>query len=603
MHTDTHTVQVLFGQPRRHVVPLFQRPYVWQRERQWEPLIEDLFGMAEDLTAGRTVRPHFMGAIVLEAEHTPTGQIDTRLVVDGQQRLTTLALLMEAFRDVCGVAGLDRVERALQPMTRNDDPLNDQENHQYKVWPTNADRDDFQAIMEAGSPDELVSIIGRRPNDGKSAGEGIADAYGYFYDTIAGWLEDHDEEDRAKCAEDLTHAIREKLRLVVIDLGQEDDPQAIFETLNARGTALLPTDLVKNHLFRAAQQEGRALRPLYDQYWIEFDREHGWWRGEIGPGHARRARVDVFLGHYLTARKRATVSTSRLYDTFKDFAETAGWSTEHHLSDIRRLAGIYKTLDGSGDGTSREELFFHRLDTMDVSTVYPFLLHLFAEHGLKTDEIRTILSDLESFLVRRMLCRLNTRGYNTLFVDLIAALEEGAQAGTPSGGVRKYLLRHEGDAARWPRDGEFKRAIVEEPVYGRVRKDRVQMILEAIERSLWTEFGDVSLMSGLQLEHIMPRQWRSHWPLGENSEAAGEARDRAVDLMGNLTLVSGGLNASMSNAPWETKRTALQDHSMLRLTNRLLANPDWQDTWNEDAIAARGQWLYEQARSVWSVPV
>src|SRR5687768_1401741 len=123
MDAGTHSLKVIFGQDRRHLVPLYQRPYVWTEQVQWAPLWEDIRGIAERALDGQPMRPHFMGAIVLDQADVPYGSIDTRWVIDGQQRLTTLQILLEAFADAAGAQGLDDYDKAAKRLTRNDDPL------------------------------------------------------------------------------------------------------------------------------------------------------------------------------------------------------------------------------------------------------------------------------------------------------------------------------------------------------------------------------------------------------------------------------------------------------------------------------------------------
>jgi hypothetical protein len=264
MDARTLNVRTIFGQDRRHVVPLFQRPYVWKRESQWKPLWRDLRDVAERILHGEQVHAHFLGAVVLEHLRQPTGRVESRLVIDGQQRLTTIQLLLEAVSDLCAAHGMERYHKAMVKLTRNDDPLSDQADDQYKVWPTTVDQEHFRRVMRASSPDELLRSYGAVPG-AREVGHHIADAYLYFFESARGWLNPGagGMEDRLEA---LYQTVRDNLRMVVIDLDKDDDPQLIFETLNARGTPLLPSDLVKNHLFHRAQLAGDDIDVLYEKY-------------------------------------------------------------------------------------------------------------------------------------------------------------------------------------------------------------------------------------------------------------------------------------------------------------------------------------------------
>ena len=140
MQVGNITIRQLFQQDRRHVVPLYQRPYVWQEETQWVPLWEDIRSVAERLASQGASRAHFIGAIVLEYVPQHAGALEIRLVIDGQQRLTTIQLLLEAFYDYCGAIGAEQHHKAIERLVRNDDPMNPDPIERYKVWPTNVDR-------------------------------------------------------------------------------------------------------------------------------------------------------------------------------------------------------------------------------------------------------------------------------------------------------------------------------------------------------------------------------------------------------------------------------------------------------------------------------
>ena len=297
MQVGNITIRQLFQQDRRHVVPLYQRPYVWQQETQWEPLWEDISAVAERLAVNPNTRSHFIGAIVLEYVPQHAGALEIRLVIDGQQRLTTIQLLLEAFYDYCGTIGADQHHRAIERLVRNDDPMSTNPIERYKVWPTNVDRQNFERVMEARSPDELKKMCDK-PVKTQRLDHPILDGYLFFYESISAWAEEMPEQRDSRLTM-LIEAIRNHVGLVVIDVGKEDDAQVIFETLNARGTPLLPSDLVKNHLFHHAELEGENLDLLYKQYWQPFEEGKNYWREEVGRGHAKRARIDLFLQNYL----------------------------------------------------------------------------------------------------------------------------------------------------------------------------------------------------------------------------------------------------------------------------------------------------------------
>lgn len=594
MDAGTLSVKKIFGQDRRHVVPLFQRPYVWEREKQWEPFWEDIRALAERLLRNEEPRPHFLGAIVLDQLPKPTGHVETRLVIDGQQRLTTLQIFLEAFCDLCAARGLDKHNRALLKLTRNDDPMSEDEDEVFKVWPTNVDQEHFRRVMRFASPAELRKEYRVKPD--APVGHPIADGYLYFHAAIGEWLAPG-SEDLDQRLDALFNAARDYVRLVVIDLEKDDDAQLIFETLNARGTPLLPSDLVKNYLFHRAHLSGEPLAPLYTDYWQFFDEDPKYWRQELGRGHARRHRVDMFLQHFLTLQTQEEVSVAHLYVVFREFAGRNG-SARDVLAAIKRYADVYRSFDVVAPD-SREGLFFGRVAAMDITTGYPFFMELFARHGEDSRTLHAILGDVESFLVRRMVCQLSTRGYNRLFLDLVREL--AAEGGTPVQRVRAVLLGSDAESGRWPPDSEFRQAWLDYPLYRVLVQRRVRMLLEAIERKLRTgKTEDLQIKERLTIEHLLPQEWKKYWPLpaeGE-SEQATEERERTIHTMGNLTLLTKKLNPAVSNGPWTDKLPEILEHSLLRLNKELAQYTAWDET----CIRIRGEQLFDTARSIWPRP-
>jgi hypothetical protein len=594
MDAGTLSVRKIFGQDRRHVVPLFQRPYVWEREKQWEPFWEDIRALAERLACNQEPRPHFLGAIVLDQMPTATGHVETRQVIDGQQRLTTLQIFLEAFCDLCGDQGFEKHHKALLKLTRNDDPMSEDEDEEFKVWPTNTDQAHFRRVMRCASPVELRKQYEVKAN--AAVGHPIADGYLFFHVALGEWLGVEGEmlEERLDA---LFNAARDYIRLVVIDLDKEDDAQLIFETLNARGTPLLPSDLVKNFLFHRAQLVGEPVEPLYQGYWRFFDEDPKYWRRELGRGHARRHRIDTYLQHYLTLQTRDEVPVAHLYVVFREFARQNG-SPQKTLATIKQYADVYRSFDCFAPGC-REALFFERVAAMDITTAYPFLMQLFAEFGSQQKVLHAVLADVESFLVRRMVCQLNTRGYNRLFLDMLKTLGQDGDATVSA--VRQFLLSSAADSNRWPPDAEFKQAWLDYPLYRNLAQRRVRLLLEALERKLRTGKSEkMQLEEKLTIEHLLPQDWRKHWPLPDEaeSELAEQERDRSLHTVGNLTLLNGKLNPTVSNGPWDKKRPEILKHSLLRMNHELGEYP----AWDEACIRLRGEKLFELATSIWPRP-
>jgi hypothetical protein len=590
MKTDTLRFRELLQKDIRLVVPLFQRPYVWNQKDQWEPLWEDIRNLAESILNDRFRRPHFLGAIVLEQVKTGAGEVDQRLVIDGQQRLTTAQLILEAFHDLCHELGADKAQAALAKMTRIDDPMADEGGMLFKVWPTTVDQPAFRIVMEAGTAGEVLAAMEADPS---LESRPIVQGYLYFSETIREWLQLEGSMEKRITA--LLNALRDNMRFVVIDLEDEDDAQLIFETLNARGTPLLPTDLVKNFVFHRARLEQIKLQPLYEKYWASFDEWDEWWRKQIGRGHAQRARIDLFLQSFLTVQTREEVPVTHVYAVCRDHIIKSNITSEAFLRNLHEAANIYGSFE-SYESNTPEGRFFRTVDVMDVTSVMPVALELFSRFGDQPKVLRPVLADIESFLIRRMICGLNTRGYNRFFLDLLGQIKS---ADTLQERVRKFLLKSEADSSRWPKDPEFRAAWLSAPIYRTLVRKRVRFILETLETSLHDSKTE-EIVSKLHIEHLLPQSWKQHWPLpgiGDPEEEAS-ARDQLLHSIGNLTLVTKSLNPALSNASWTKKIKEIRKYGALSL-NREVAE---ENEWNEDRIDARARNLFKTARKVWSHP-
>ena len=605
MQVGTLAIQHLFEKDVLYRVPLYQRPYVWKEDEQWQPLWEDLRRLSEDLLGGKQPRSHFLGASVQDRPSVPPGQIETRLLIDGQQRLTTLQLLLRAFEDVVKLEEDSRYHQAIGKLIRNQHPLSTEDYEGFKIWPTNADRDDYQMVMESADRAALLKAYGVR-SDAKSVGRNIPDSYLFFHGAISEWLAENDGAKKDEKIPALYSAVRDNVRLVVIDLDEKDDAQLIFETLNARGTPLLSADLVKNSLLSEIQDNGGDAEKAYQKYWQTFDKDAPFWRAEIGRGHARRARVEIFLQHALTLLTGDDVSAAHLYAAYRDFSleEHAG-SPEDRIKTIRRYGVIYREIV-EGHENPRIQTFLERLKVMDIGTAYPFLLKLFDVLGSRADLLSEVLSDMESFLVRRMVCRLSTRGYNRLFVDLIGEVD-GAPDRIPQR-IRDSLRSRTAEFDRWPSDEEFKKSWVNNPLYENLTRPRLRLILEAMEAALRGDFAETKdVPKNLTVEHVMPQTWQANWPLlGRTSEAEETLhRNELIHTIGNLSLLNQKLNPAQSNKAWVVegdpdggKREALEDHSVLYLNKRLCE----YDNWNEAKIKERSGDLFENAKKIWHAP-
>lgn len=605
MQVNPLTIRDIFEKNVHYSVPLYQRPYVWTAEEQWQPLWDDLQRVAELLLQDKSPRAHFLGASVQDVPPVPPGTIETRLLIDGQQRLTTLQVLLKAFQDLVQSEADSTYFIALQQLTRNEHPLIQNSWEHFKLWPTNADRDDFRRTMETRDRGKLLKAYGCRAN-AKSIDRNIPDGYLFFSDCIREWLNDDESGDRTKKISALYSAIRDHVRLVVIDLDEKDDAQLIFETLNARGTPLLSSDLIKNYLLNEVQASGESTENAYEKHWRPFDDDTRFWRTEIGRGHAKRARIETFLQHVLTLMIKNEVSAGHLYPAFRDFRQS---DTEHLaidlLAEIKRYGVIYRDLQDN-HRNSRVNLFLERVRVIDVGTIYPFLLRLFDLLGTDDEALVSVISLVESFLIRRMVCRLSTRGYNRLFIDLTKTLDQDFESILPA--VQANLLSGTAEFDRWPADEEFKKAWTDNLLYENITRPRLRLLLESLEMGLRNRFAETpDVPRNLTVEHVLPISWEAHWPLPEGTDQTllAQERNRLLHTIGNLSLLNEKLNPVQSNNPWvlgdepeSGKRAGLQENSVLFLNKELCK----QSIWNEEKIIERGKSLFDIAVETWPRP-
>ncbi|MFD6327699.1 DUF262 domain-containing protein [Streptomyces sp. NPDC058442] len=590
MEARSTTLRKLFGSDQRLVVPVFQRPYVWTEDRNWRPLWEDVTALVRRRLAGEEVHPHFLGAVVLDQMPTPTGSMPARQVIDGQQRLTTLQVLLAAVRDVARELDVqDRYVRALSKLTVNDDDMTDDPHAVYKVWPTNIDRAPFCAVVDGRL--RRAADVAAPVAAGASA---IVQAYWFFRDRTVEWARELMYESTADESFDaLVRVVWDKFELVVIDLKPEDNAQVIFEALNDRGTPLQASDLVKNLVFQKAEEQGLPVEELYRDVWAQLETPD--WRKEIRQGRLKRPRLDVFLTQYLTCELAEEVLAPELFLTFRRYLA----DSEMPLVDLMRRmvdrAGAYRQLTAEEQPATLEGRFLRTVGILDANTVLPVLLWLVTRFD--EDDRAGAMMALDSYLMRRTVCRLTTKNYNRLFLELLKELKAKDDPAV----VTDFLLRQDADSGFWPRDHDIRYVFRSHPLYKHLTRARLRLLLAELEAMLYSGKTERIVHDGeLTIEHLLPQSWDAHWPLPDSGDRgsveAHQRRQVLVHTLGNLTLLTHKLNPAVSNGPWERKRSEILLHSALSLNRSLPAQ------WDEEAILARADHLTEAFCRRWQRP-
>ncbi len=589
----------LFQGPIRYVIPPFQRRYVWNEDEQWDPLWNDVSALAEqhadtpnDVAVSEDSRAsHFLGAVVVQQERQPTGDIDIRLVIDGQQRLTTLQLLLDAAQEEYEIAG-DKLSARLRVLVANDDDFVEVDEDHFKVWPTRADREAFRHAMHNDLPTK------------EHEDSPLVEAHNFFRNKVREWLRDDGDVNPAR-AKALYSVLRRYLLLVVIDLGPDVDPQVIFETLNARGTPLLQSDLVKNYIIHAAQRDGLDAEAVAEKWLVRYLDD--WWTTEVQQGRIRRQRVEQFLNYWLTMRVADEVLAGDVFRTFREYTEGHDGKIGDVVGDMNSVSDFYVQLaDPSAESDISTQLA--RFDILDVGVVTPVLLWLMANVPAESRE-RTVsaVRALESYLVRRALCGRTSMGLNRVMQEILKRLNEAAPAAADAV-VIDHLRSQTVERRAWPSDSVLEKALLERPLYGGLARRKLAMVLEALAGSFHTAKNEPLNYdySSLSIEHVMPQKWRGEkWDapaeeLAHASETAEAARDRLVHTIGNLTLVTQSLNSAISDDPWSEKRPEIQKHSLTPINHDLIKHAG--DVWDEATILARSKRLTEIAIQIWPGP-
>lgn len=678
MRPDKISITRLFINREQYLIPLFQRGYVWTLRDQifplWEDLIDRMDALAEFKADAakvgsshklKTWRKHFLGTIVVSAAKGGIGEaVPTREVIDGQQRITTLQILLLAFRDVVRSLADEGLDDDLKPLTGNRGRFSDQR-HQLKVWPTNVGRDVMQVLAQTANELEKVSqhfpvrgarrarferplmvqaylffhvmltaqLRGIRYDDSAAINEldallisasasdsteglSVADSVIHSIENDnAVWQPLSDQPLQIHQAHLLFETLRDGFQIMWLELEDEDDPQIIFETLNARGAPLQPSDLIRNYLFLQASRKQEDVDPLYNNFWRDFDEKPAekdktggerFWRREARQGRLKSVRLDLLLYHVVALRKCTDLKVAHVFEEFKDWWLSEERDTAAELARIKTLGGYFEQfLQPVPD--SMLGRFCRRMQLLDTATLTPLVLYFLEHHSVNSAEMAQVLRDLESYVVRRFVCGETTKGYNRIFTSKLLA-DLARVNSYRAADLRAAMQSLKGDSQYWPDDDTFRRAWCHRTVYQGRSSSKVRAILEALEFSLyssgWQEFNPVSnpqIVSDLTVEHVMPQKWQTHWPLPEGADAeAIERRGRAVHSIGNLTLVTSRFNTALSNEEFSVKRPEITVSSLLGL-NAYFQSMDGQN-WDEAAILSRAEGLFAQAVKLWPGP-
>jgi alkylated DNA nucleotide flippase Atl1 len=556
---ETRVRQLLEGS-KQYLVPLYQRPYAWegkQRVRLWS----DILALVEERAVDRDAT-HFMGSLVLSLGAVgPNGS--EFLVVDGQQRLTTISILLCALRDY---QRLDKPEDPMVADSIHEQFLADRYRRgdaRLKVMPTQADRADFRAVVDGAAGADSTSNIGS--------------AYSFFRQQLALANNPEDPYDIDRIQE----AVLGGLVFVSITAAPNDNVYRIFESLNNTGLKLTQGDLVRNYLFMRLGADGEDI---YETWWL--------------PMQKRLSPSDLELLFWLDAvSQNPAVKQTEIYSYHQ--ARLAKMADDEVRDEVLRLERLSRLLGVIRDpGTEPDAaiaLRLRRLNDWGTTTVLPLVLQLLDRREQDTAsaaDVAAALHSVESFLVRRMLVGGPGAGVNKILLQ--AAVETKAHDDVASG-LRAYL-----SAGRkyYANDDRVRAAVVREPFYLRGRANQQKLVLAWLEESLSAkERVDISLAT---IEHVLPQTLTPAWRgmLGadlQDEETVDTLHESLVHTLGNLTLT--GYNSELSNNDYAFKRAAFAESNVGM--NREIAAAD---RWGREEIKKRGTRLADQIIRLWLPP-
>lgn len=541
MKATESKLQKLIEGTNQYLVPLFQRPYTWT-SKEWDQLWTDITDLGQT-----TEGEHFIGPIVTApAKSVPEG-VAKYLLIDGQQRLTTLFILLAAMRDHANVLKMP----TLGPEIDNTLLKNayKQGNDHFKLLPTQSDRASFISLIQSEETKPDTSI-------GK--------CYRWFSRKVKTF--------DAAALEQCKSVVVSRLILVSVVLDESDNPHVVFESLNSKGRDLTQADLIRNYFLMRVHinDQERVFRKL----WLPIQER-------LGEGATEFMRHFLMLGG-------TWVRKDSVYWNLKKEADQArtGADIESYLSRLERFSRYYHAITEPALAEEDPELRvrFGRLKRLDVTTAHPLLMAMYDDYvsgGLSLRVFVESLDLIENFILRRSACSVATNDLNRWFPGVFAKVRQQPNFGE--------ALRKELATRRYPRDSEFVERLCNASLYASGDRTRLKLLLERLEESY--EHKEQVPFDSLTIEHVLPQALTQAWRemLGPQAD---EDHEVWLHTLGNLTLTA--YNPELSNSDFTEKKQLLaESHVQL---NRYFADVE---KWDRTAIERRARALAERAREIW----
>lgn len=590
MEAHGQSIVSLLSGERRFIIPYYQRSYVWGVP-QWERFLEDM----EDVSISG--RPYFLGSVILKQVRTPSSETvgNQRLVIDGQQRLTTLAVFFKVLSLVKG-----RPETFAQMFLNQLDA--EGERVECKISHNRIDRPFFDLVIGLDRADSLLTYDAGEYRDADGGKVSDPNRVLLLYHFLLSRLRNNPDR--------FSHRLPSLVQMVSIDLSPDDDEQRIFDTVNSLGVELTTTELLKNYLFSEGNSEE------FERWWVpafESDgRARAYWNTEVVSGVKRPRLIDLFFHAFFMVKihdcEPAVTSEERqrflrsdgLFLSYREYVRThlggdpAALIPEIHSAALafRRFfdpAVRYRGISGDDVSDRVNEMIF----SLDKAVLIPYVLFLLTHS--EPSEIDGIFRSLESYVMRRVVCKSDGRGYNRLFSDMLLTNKV-----LTADGFAEYIGRREDKLLAMPDDSELLEAVCGEYRINSQNTGILYMLETGITPSV--SATQVRGISGYSLEHLMPKAWRYTWGTDGLSDETVSERDRLLWRLGNLAILPSRLNSSVSNARWEGKVSGNGSGKGLReCAGGLSTLRKYLDLpyWNEDTMKERAKDLYALMVRVW----
>lgn len=560
------TLNKLLNTSRQFIVPIFQRNYSWQKN-QYEQLWFDILRASKF----KEKQNHFIGSIVYIDMGTPAGRPQQLLLIDGQQRLTTISILLCAIKDYVQKFNLETKLINLAKIK-----------NQFLYNSDEIDEDRYKLLLNVQDKETYIKLIDNTIFTVNKPATNIIKCYEFFYERIEDFIKQHGQIDEI-------YAGIFKLSLVSISLDKDsDNPQMIFESMNSTGKDLSQTDLLRNYLLMDLTQEKQTR--LYKTYWKPMEELFG---EDIYKNDLNK--FDYFIRDFLTLKSDTgyICKINNVYENFKRYYLDNNCEKFAVLKDLFTYAKYYACIDLLQENDDELKLYWQEFKKLDSHVVYPFLLKLYDDYSrqiLIKEDFKKILQVVISYLWRRAICEIPTNSLSKTFAILYQAVDKEDYVNSV---IKAFVFKS--SYKRFPSDYEVREKLQTKDIYHfRLRK----YLLEALENYYHKEPIDLNT-ANYTIEHIMPQNIEHNlsWQqmLGEDWQ---EVHSLYLHTLGNLTIT--GYNAEMSNKSFGEKVNGESGfkHSHLKL-NESIAQCD---VWNKKAIQRRTNILTDIILKIWKYP-